>query len=282
MCARLAVAAVLLSLVAITAGCGASGTTATPAVTATPAAATFNATSTLDGKTVLPRHLRWVGSSTLPASQVANVSFLIDGKVHWVETAPPYVYSTNQGEGHYGYLVTSWLKPGQHRFTVQVKAKDGRTAVDNVTARVLPTAEVPTALSGTWQRTLAHPVPPDPAPAANEANPAGTYRITFQQRWIQDHIPGTYNANNSTTCDGCIMDDDYAPGTKIFRVWGAVTFAPESTWGAEGGWWCYPDGPPATYTWSVTGNKLTLAPVGGHDPCGQRRKTWTGTWTRIH
>jgi hypothetical protein len=271
----LAVSAVLASLVVIAVDRGASS------MAATPAAASFTATSTLDGKTVLPRHLRWLGSTTLPASQVAQVSFLIDGKVHWTETAPPYAYSGNQGAGHVGYLVTTWLTPGRHRFTVQVKAKDGRTAVDKVTARVLPAPEVPTALSGTWQRTLANPVPPDPGSSANQPNPAGTYTITFTRRWIQDHFPGTYNANNST-CYGCILDDDYLAGTKTFQVWGAASFAPESSWGAEGGWWCYPDGPPATYSWSVSGNTLTLAAVGGHDTCGQRSRTWTGTWTRIH
>src|SRR5271156_4835072 len=107
-----AVSAVLVALLAIAANCGA------PAAPAPPAAVTFKATSTLDGKTVLPRHLRWVASTTLPASQVATVSFLIDGTVRWVETEPPYVYSNNDGNGHFGYLVTTWLTPGQHRFTV--------------------------------------------------------------------------------------------------------------------------------------------------------------------
>lgn len=270
----LAAAAIPISLVAIAVDRGASS------VAAAPAAATFKAASTLDGKTVLPRHIRWVASTTLPASQVATVSFLIDGRVHWVETEPPYVYSNNEGNGHFGYLVTTWLTPGEHRFTVQVKAKDGRTAADNVTARVLPAPAIPAALAGTWQRTLAHPVPPEPGAPASQPNPAGTYTITFERRWIQDQIPGTYNPKNKA-CAGCIFDDDYLAGTKTFRVWGAVTIAPASTWTVRGGWWCYPDGPPATYTWTITANKLTLAPVAGHDACSQRGTTWTGTWTRI-
>jgi hypothetical protein len=271
----LAVAATLVSLLAIAANCGAS------AVAATPAAATFKATSTLDGKTVLPRHIRWIAETTLPASQVVKVSFLIDGKTRWTETAPPYVYSGNQGTGHIGYLVTSWLTPGRHRFTVQVKAKNGRVAADSVRARVLPAPQVPTALSGTWQRTLANPVPADPGSDANQPNPAGTYTISFTRSWLRTVIPGTYNKSNAA-CDGCIFDDDYLPGTKTFHIWGAVSTAPESTWKAVGGWWCYPEGPPTTYSWSVSGDTLTLAPVGGHDPCGQRGKTWTGTWTRVH
>ena len=34
------------------------------------------------------------------------------------------------------------------------------------------------------------------------------------------------------------------------------------------------------YTWSVSGNTLTLMPVGGKDPCPLRGFIWTGDWTR--
>ncbi|MDX6414909.1 MAG: hypothetical protein QOH23_2319, partial [Gaiellaceae bacterium] len=45
--------------------------------------------------------------------------------------------------------------------------------------------------------------------------------------------------------------------------------------------WCYPDGPGATYNWSVTGDTLTLTPVRGHDACGVRGFIWGGEWTRV-
>jgi hypothetical protein len=240
----------------------------------------FKVASTLDGKSVLPHHLRWLAYATLPPAQVKKIEFLIDGKVRWVETIPPYVYGSDEHGKYRGYLVTSWLTPGTHRFAVRVHASGHRTAIDIVTARVLPAAEVPTALAGTWQRTLADPVPPDPGATGNQPNPAGSYTITFDKRWIQDHYPGTYEASNSI-CYGCIIDNDYVPGASTFQVWGATTFAPDFTWKAEGGWWCNADGPGATYTWSVTGSTLTLAPVGGTDPCNQRGTTWTGQWTRV-
>jgi hypothetical protein len=41
------------------------------------------------------------------------------------------------------------------------------------------------------------------------------------------------------------------------------------------------DGPPATYTWSVNGDTLTLAPVGGRDACAIRGFVWAGQWTRV-
>jgi hypothetical protein len=239
----------------------------------------FKVTSTLDGKSVLPHHLRWQAYVTLPPAQVKKVEFLIDGKVRWVETIPAYIYSSDQ-EGNYpGYLVTSWLTPGLHRFAVRVHASGQRTATDTVKARVLPAAEVPVALAGTWQRTLADPVPPTAGATGDETNPAGTYTITFDKRWIQDHYPGTYDASKNS-CDGCITDDDYVPSASTFQVWGSVTIAPESTWEAEGGWWCNAGGPGATYTWTVSGSTLTLTPVGGTDRCSQRGTTWTGQWTR--
>ena len=36
-----------------------------------------------------------------------------------------------------------------------------------------------------------------------------------------------------------------------------------------------------TTTGSVSGDTLTLAPVGGHDACGIRGLVWGGTWTRV-
>jgi hypothetical protein len=247
---------------------------------ATAAPQPLKVTSTLDGKTVLPHHLRWIGSAGSSASEITKVDFLIDGKLHWSETKPPYVYAGNGPGAHRGYLVTSWLAPGKHAFTVKVYTSSGQTAVDAVVARVLPAPEVPHALAGTWQRTLGKPVPADPGATGVQPNPAGTYKITFSRQFIQDHYPGVYNASN-TMLYGAIIDDDYVPGPTTFKVWGGVQFQPEMSWAAEGGWWCDSDGPAATYTWSVSGDTLTLAPVGGKDGCRQRGTTWTGTWTRV-
>lgn len=236
----------------------------------------FRVASTLDGKTVLPHHIHWVALPTLPSYQIKEVDFLIDGKLRWFETKAPYTYSDD-----HGYLVTSWLTPGLHRFAVRAISSNGRRATDTVVARVLPAPEVPTELAGTWQRDLPNPVPPDRcAGCAPQPNPAGTYTLTFEKRWIQDHLPGTFNATN-TLCYGCITDDDYAPGPSTFQVYGAVTTGLITDTNPEGGWWCLPYGPKATYSWSVSGNTLTLAPVGGQDPCHQRGTTWTGEWTKV-
>src|SRR5437763_1116972 len=46
-----------------------------------------------------------------------------------------------------------------------------------------------------------------------------------------------------------------------------------------GGTDCREDGPFGSYTWSVSGEKLTLTAT--KEGCGQRRAIWEGTWSRV-
>src|SRR6185503_4036103 len=103
--------------------------------------------------TVLPHRIHWIARPNLPSRDIKQVDFLIDGKVAWVEHEAPYVYSENEGK-HIGYLVTSWLAPGRHRFAVRAVASDGRKATAGVTARVTPPPDLPAGLAGTWQRSI--------------------------------------------------------------------------------------------------------------------------------
>ena len=67
---------------------------------------------------------------------------------------------------------------------------------------------------------------------------------------------------------------------STFHVQGGVTFRVFKETERLGPWWCQTWGPAATYTWSVSGNTLKLAPSGGHDACAIRGFIWSGTWTR--
>jgi hypothetical protein len=69
--------------------------------------------STLDNKNVLSHRIRWIAYPK-PLREVGKVDFLIDGKVRWIERNTPYVYGDDSN-----WLVTSWLSPGRHRFTVR-------------------------------------------------------------------------------------------------------------------------------------------------------------------
>jgi hypothetical protein len=247
----------------------------------------FKIASTLDGKTVLPHRIHWLGLPTLPPSQVKEVDFLIDGKTRWIEHTAPYVYDEDENGRHKGYLVTSWLTAGRHRFTVRVVATDGRKATDTIVARVLPAPEVPAALAGTWQRRVSDvSAAPEPGSTENPTEtltPSGTYRITFDRRWIQDAFPCTLTPCrfDSKTGGGGMFDSDWIPGATTFHVQGAVTIQVFHDSDRLGGAWCWRDGPPADYTWSVSDDTLTLAPVGGHDACGIRGFIWSGQWRRV-
>lgn len=249
--------------------------------------ASFSVHSTLDGRAVLPHHLRWLGQPSLPAAQIKEVDFLIDGKVLWVEHKPPYAYSGDD-PGHVAYLVTSWLTPGMHRFAVRAVATDGRKATDTVRARVPKAPEPPAALAGTWERSIPDtsdaPAPGSPGNPTDSYTPPGTYRMVIDSRWIQHIQPGRFvQAISDHTGDGWYYESDYVASPTTFRVYGAVTrFQLNDTLADGGGWWCWQDGPAATYRWSVSGDILTLTPAGGFDPCGVRGYIWAGQWTRVH
>jgi hypothetical protein len=250
--------------------------------------AQLGVTSTLDGMTVLPRHVHWYAHPT--GGAVAEVDFLIDGKLRWVQHGAPYIFG-DQADGFgtvdRGYLVTTWLTPGMHTFTVRATTKDGRVAKDDVHARVLPAPEVPAALAGKWRRVLdpsGAPKPGSPGAPADTPTPAGAYTLVFDPRWVQTRDPGafTHASVDKNTGLGYVQDTDYVAGPKTLRVWGAVSWRPWNDYLAEEGTWCVPwGGPQGEYRWSVTGDTLTLAPVAGAEPCRVRAFVWSGTWKRV-
>ncbi len=259
------------------------------AVTGSAASSTsFAVTSTLDGATALPHHIHWI--ATVSGAKVKEVDFLIDGKFTWVHHHPPYYYgdfSESSSKVDRGYLVTSFLAPGMHTFTVRAIATSGQTAVDTVMARVAATPDPPTALAGTWERTVdpaGAPKPGSPGAPADTPTPAGAYKLVIDKRWIQTRDPGTFThaSVDKNTGLGYIQDTDYVAGAgNSFQVWGAVSWRPFSDYLAEEGTWCEPwGGPEGTYHWSVTGNTLTLKATPS-DPCRVRAFIWTGEWTRV-
>jgi hypothetical protein len=234
-------------------------------------------TSSLDGKTVLPHRIHWLAHPKLAPAKVAKVEFLIDGKVRWTEHGAPYSYSDDGG-----YLVTSWLSPGKHRFAVRATTKDGQTATDIVAARVIAPPQPPAELAGRWQRDVAGQVPGQHGCGAADPVPGGRWTLVFESRWIASIYPGKFDVHTSPkTSAGFIIDNDWVPGAKTFQVAGSVTVGPVKDTVAQGGWWCEPWGPQATYSWSVAGDTLTLQPVGGTDRNQQRGAIFTGDWTRV-
>ena len=75
---------------------------------------------------------------------MSEVDFLIDGKLGWVEHVTPYFYGSDAN-----YLVTSFLTPGKHVFTVRAIDVRGHVATDTVTATAPQAPSPPAALAGT-------------------------------------------------------------------------------------------------------------------------------------
>jgi hypothetical protein len=234
------------------------------------AARPFVVKSSLDKRTVLPHRIHWLAYPSLPHAQVKKVDYSIDGgPVRWTEHHYPYSFSDNGA-----YLVTTWLKPGRHRFTVRAVATDGRVAIDTVTAKTVAPPAVPAAQHGTWERA--------PFSKALPGWPTGTYKLIFDRRWIELIHPGPFDPVKSVpTGEGYINYFDWNPlGAGRFHAQGAVTLKEQGPKDRVGGWLCEPGGPGSNYTWSVTGTTLTLTPAGGSDACHLRGRVWAGEWTR--
>jgi hypothetical protein len=234
----------------------------------------FKVTSTLDGKTVLPHRIHWLAHPRLPTSRITEVDFLIDGKVRWIEHGAPYVYGGDHDGHNQGYLITTWLAPGKHRFTARVTDTDGRNATRTVVARVLTAPEPPAKLKGEWTRIVTDDDLKKSDPAFGGGPPAGTWKLVFDRvgAWHLDPLGS-----------GVVNQYEATPG--VIRVYSPIAMAPEgvgiSRFGHHGigPLDCTPAGPSGSYRWSVSGNELTLAAI--KEGCGQRRVIWEGSWTRL-
>jgi hypothetical protein len=217
-------------------------------------------TSTLDGLRVVPHRYRWIADSHVRAS-ISEVRFVIDGSVRWIEHDPPYMYGGDDAGANRGFLITTWLAPGPHRFTVMADDDNGRTYSRTVTARVLPAPKPPPALAGRWRRSA----------------PEGHWDLIFDRigEWHLD--PEGSGLANQMDISGHTLHV-YAPiqmsplindHTQIKRL-GHVDL---------GGFDCNPAGPFGTYRWTISGDRLTLRPL--HERCPDRNGILAHTWRRV-
>ena len=234
-------------------------------------------TSTLDGKEVLPIRIRWIAEPRIPASQVEQVDFVIDGKLRWTEQNAPYVYGGDHNGTNEGFLITTWLTPGEHHFTTSVTDTNGTKTADTVTARVLPAPQPPVALVGTWTRVLTAQEAQKAGTQYGGSPPLGSWKLVFDRvgAWELDPKGG-----------GVL--DSYDAKAGILHVYAPIQMTPPigpggiSKFGhhifTSGGTDCTNAGPFGTYRWTVTGSTLTLTVI--HEGCSGRGALWEGTWTR--
>jgi hypothetical protein len=229
--------------------------------------------SSLDGKSTLPNRIGWIAYPSAPSSRIKEVDFLVDGKIRWIEHHPPYSYADGDG------FVTTWLSAGPHRFTVTAVETTGTRSSDTVDAAVQSPPAPPAELAGSWARTV------DTSSLHNPPgieNPSGTYRLTFDARWIRAHFPGQFVASGPDASinngHGWIVDAYGIYNGHTISIAGAVNTHVLHDNDQQGGFWCGPHNR-AVYRWVVSGDTLTLSPA-GTDRCAGRKLIWSGNWTR--
>jgi hypothetical protein len=208
-------------------------------------------TSTLDGLGALPHRILW-RPFPKPRAGIRRLDYFIDGKKDWVEHFVPYNYGPTNGPIH-GYLVTSFLQPGTHTFTVKVFGPQGRTATDSVTATVSQAPAPPAELQGTWKGAHGY--------STLVVSPAGWHMsVAKGGPWVDVVYP--------------------ASGIAEVQGWMAVgKFKPVDP-GTPPGFLCDRKlGGPARYRWTVTGQHLRLRLVSGH-PCHGLAAFLAAPWTK--
>jgi hypothetical protein len=243
-----------VALAIVAGACG--STSASPGSVAT-AAQGVKVTSTLDGRSALPHRIHWIAHPGVPAADVTAVSYLIDGKRMWTEKNSPYDYGGDAGS----YLVTSFLKPGAHRFTVKILTVNGKTGTDTVTASVPAAPAPPAALAGTWRRFI-------PQGSAPGSPPSGRWRLVISPVGWQIY---------DTAGTGDLLDVAYSARSVLVVHTGMVTGRPKYD---QNGWCGNAPGPPVRYDWTVRGRQLMLRLAGGHG-CDGFNTAIGATWTRM-
>ena len=213
----------------------------------------FKVASSLDGKNVLPVRIHWRARPHIASSKVASVEFLIDRHLIWTEHRAAYFYGGNDGRIT-TRLITSFLKPGLHRFTVRADLSDGRTATDIVKARVVQAPPPPAQLVGTWTHNC--------------------WAAACDHGVVTLSIAGLGWGFEPQPPQGDRWDARYLFGDK-------VVFGPEVITSRRSPQeaFCGID-PPFTYTYTLNpdGKHFDLEPD-GTDPCSGRAPI-AGTWTR--
>jgi hypothetical protein len=230
--------------------------------------------SSLDGLSILPRRIAWTVTTSLPASEVREVRFRLDGLRLWTDPSPPFAY------GEEGAELGTWMGPGRHRFTVRVIATDGSRTNETVIVRVRKT-KTNDKLQNVWGRLSKAeqetPTPPGKTPKLM-ALVYFSDRIMSVGRSPDQAFAYEYWLKGHTLHLGTAFFSG-APGESArFAGWGAGGIqCPAGTWSAR-------------YTWSRRQGRVTgrfegediyadnLILTAEKDPCAKRRRMLEGVW----
>jgi hypothetical protein len=216
-------------------------------------------TSSLAGKSALPRHIRWIATLSEPTSQIDRVEFLIDGKTRWIDREAPFTYG---GDG--GYLVTTWIKPGRRRFATRVVDTQGVKITQTVVARVRPSTQP--GMPGIYSRRR--------ETAAEPCCRTGDRTLLLPPNLL---LIARYGEDKQWHGHAY----EYVMASKTLRLYAPVQMNPAGV-GRNilgyhiDGYDCQPGGPFASYAWSASGGQLRLEAES--DPCRTRRAILEHLW----
>lgn len=216
----------------------------------------FTVSSTLSHAHRLPHRIRWLGKPSLRPSHIREVDFLIDGRRAWVEHHAPYSYGYDGN-----YLVTSWMRPGLHTFTVVAVATDGRRTRISSRARTSTPRPPPAALVDSWHRRI-------PAAETGASGAAG--------RWTLTVSAVGWRILDPTRRRGALIDVAYLSPNTIEARGGIATRDHDPR---ENNPWCDEPFEPVRYHWQVAADRLTLT-LAGPSRCDGQSRVWAGSWTR--
>jgi hypothetical protein len=217
----------------------------------------------------LAQPVSWQACVTgIPASDVAVVRFLIDGKLGYLARTAPYVFA---GRGN--LLLPGTLGPGSHVFAVDVTLTDGHHLTTAAAAVVSATAPgVPRQVLGLWSRTVTAAEvartqnfrdPVDPIPLS-----AGTWQVSIGADGVARYTDPT------PAHDLTVGQVRFEPGGRLV-VGNQIPGFPHAS---QGGF-CGDTVGDGIYQWSLHDNALTIQVVSDHQ-CANRNSFWNGTFTR--
>ncbi len=215
----------------------------------------------------MPHRLHWEATPKgYKAGHILEVDFLIDGQLAWVEQNAPYDYG---GDGN--YLVTSFLTPGQHSFSVRVQGVGGQNTESTVKATVVAAPDPPMGLANTFWKKVITAADLAKCTSGQCGTPGiADWRINSIGWWL-------HNPENPQDV-GQLFDVDYQ-GNNIVVMRATIEEPPFPN--GLGGAFCQEPDPPIAYSYKISadGKTLTLRQA-EHDPCGDRVGAVEGTWTR--
>lgn len=192
---------------------------------------------------------------------VESVEFWADGKKLWTEHNAPYTFNDDNS------LLFPWLLGGgTHVLKVTANLKSGQVASTSATVST-EAAVVPAGLIGTFTRNVPES---DYGPGfVSDGTPFGVWTLQIKANGeMIDSVPGggegTHEAFTATPTTLTMQG---------YRAWNVPSGY------AQGGMCNSTPEQPDGYTWTRTGNELTLASPTDLAQCVDRGGLFIGTWT---